>query len=175
MATDTVKLFSTIKPTLLRATLFRGTLLASLGVFLLIFVTTYVPTEGMISWGLFFLLAGGGLMVYGLIPYRRLQRMENDPSELVILEGEHLQLISFGVQQYTIPLNKVEKIEYLEKGQEYGIGIWFNSEVDDRVIVHNQRLNVARLMKKSQQKFGCDLFIPYFGRRSYTRLALYRS
>ncbi len=173
MPIDTVKLFTTIKPTLLRATLFRGTLFASIGVLLLIVVTTFLPVENMMTWGVISLLIGGGLMVYGLIPYRRLNRMENEPSELVLVDDEYLQLIIFGKQQYTIPLSMVEKTEYIEKGNEYGIGIWFAQDSENKVIVHNQRLNMANSLKRSRQKYGCDLFIPYFGRRSYTRLALF--
>lgn len=100
--------------------------------------------------------------------------MENEPSELVFVDGEYLQLITFGKQQYTIPIAMIEKTDYIERGNDYGIGVWFVQGSDHKVIVHNQRLNIAKAMEKSQQKYGCDLFIPYFGKRSYTRLALYQ-
>jgi hypothetical protein len=172
MTTDTIKLFSTIKPTLLRATLFRGTIFASLGVLLLIIVTTYFSVEVMMSWGVLFLFVGGGLMVYGLIPYRRLNKMEDDPSELILIDDEYLQLMTFGKQQYTIPLKMIQKTEYIDKGNDYGIAIWFVQDTDHKVIVHNQRMNMAHHLKICKKQYGCDLFIPYFGRRAYTRLAL---
>lgn len=173
MTTDSIKLFSTIKPDVLRKSLFKGTFLASLGVIILIAVTTYLPLESMATWGTLFLLVGGGLMVYGLIPYRKLVRMESDPSELILIDNQYLQFITFKKQQYTIPLTMIDKTEYVEKGDDYGIAIWFKEAVDDKVVVHNQKLNMQKITAKSKEKYECDLFIPYFGRRAYTRLALY--
>lgn len=173
MPTDSIKLFSTIKPTLLRAALIRGTFFASLGVLALIVATTYMSVEYMMTWGILLLLIGGGLMVYGLIPYRKLNRMENEPSELMLIDDEYLQLITFGKQQYTIPLSMIKKSSYIEKGNEYGIGLWFTQDPKNKAIVHNRRLDIDSMIKKSQQKYECDLFIPYFGRRAFTRLALF--
>lgn len=173
MATDTVKLFSTIKPSLLRNSLMRGSIAALLGVLLLILAAAYLPPSAMMHWGLPILLAGGGLMVYGLIPYRRLIRMEEEPNELLLIGENCLQLFSFGKLQYTLPMAMIHKTEYFDAGNDYGIAIWFSEGGENKIIVHNHRLNMARCLSNSRKRYGCDLFIPYFGRRSYMRLALF--
>lgn len=174
MVTDAIKLFSTVKSSLLKATLFRGSLAGVLGIVLLICATAYLPAAKLTIWGGPILLVGGGLMVYGLIPYRRLTKMEEQPSELYLADDDYMQLIAGGKQQYTIPMDMIQKTEYIDRGNDYGIAIWFVPNAANKMIIHNHRLNVARYLKKSRQRYACDLFIPYFGRRSYTRLALFR-
>lgn len=172
MAQETVKLFGTIKTPLLRRVLFRGTALAFIGVSLLTAASTYLPENWLALLGLPILLSGAALIAIGLVPYRRLQRMEKKPSELII-DGAYLQHVALGKQQLSLPMDSVARIDYFEKDSEYGVALWLKEKGEGAVIVHAPRLDAASLLQKSRKKYGCDLFFPYFSRRAYTRLALY--
>ncbi len=171
MKQDSLKLFSTIKPTLMRSALFKGTFLAGVGVMILALCGALIPVSTMEIWGIPILLVGGGLITYGLIPYRKLCRIESVPSELILIDGKFLQLITLGKQVYSIPMVSIEKIDYLEQGDDYGITIQLKKDLREKIVVHDPSFNMSKQQQLSRDKYSCDLFIPYFGRRSFTRIA----
>lgn len=172
MENDSIKLFSSVKPALLRASLIRGTLMALCGILLLAYGGTFLTVETLSLWGPPLLVVGGGLMVLGLLPYRRLCRLEVLPNELVVTDVL-MQFLERGKLIYSIPRESIEEIKYYEKGNDYGLCITFKEGIAKKMIVHNPRFEMAAYQKRSRQLYGCDLYIPYFGRRTFTRLALY--
>lgn len=86
------------------------------------------------------LIAGLGLIALGLIPYRRLQRLEVRPNELVI--SEHgLIYYKGGDLQWKLPYSSIQRLSFQETAWRYGIAL----DVEGRF----------------------DLFLPYFTKRSF--------
>lgn len=170
MRQDAVKLFATIKPTLLRNSLLKGTSIAALGVIILVIAGSFIPPSYLTYLGPFIILLGGGLITLGLLPYRRLNKLENTPNEILYVYGKYLQYISKGKEVYTIPFEMIEKLDYQESGSDYGIAIYLKNESSKKIVVHNPRFNMAAFQKKSRKKHHCDLFIPYFSLRSFNRI-----
>lgn len=155
---NNLKLRSSIRSSLLRFTLWKGTLMAALGASVLLYAGLYMPVDTLNKWGLPMLLVGGGLITLGLLPYRKLKRLEIKPDELMLSET-HLQFTSQGKLMITIPLQSIDKTAYLEEGRQYGIGVWLKKPLP-RLPSSQQKM----------QRFGCSLFFPYFSERAYTLL-----
>lgn len=173
MGSDSIKLFSSIKPALMRAYLVRGTFIAMLGLLLLVYGGTFLDVHSLTIWGIPILFVGSGLIAYGLIPYRRLCRFEKNPSELIVDESGFVQFIEGGKLVYSIPLENIEHLDYYEKGNNYGICVTLKDKAEQKVIVHQSRFNASQYQRHCRKIYDCDLFIPYFGRRAFTRLAFY--
>lgn len=90
--------YSLVKEEHLRKTLFLGTLKALLGLILMFF--SFIPGLLLIGWG--------------LIPYRKLKKLQDHPEPLHLTE-EHL----IWKKDY-IPLCTIERMEYFE-GEKFGI------------------------------------------------------
>lgn len=171
MKIDAIKLYSSVKPPLLRKVLFKGTFLAAIGVITLAFTGAFMTKELLEFWGIPILVFSSLCLIYGMVPYRRLLRLETQPSELIVVDDKYLQMIELGKQMYSVPLSMIQEMHYFESGDEYGIALQFKEKFVDKIIVHNPRLNIQKQLQKSRSHFSCDLFIPYFTRRSFTRIA----
>lgn len=161
---------SSIKTSLKRHALFKGTLFASLGAFLILYGGIFVPVAELTTWGLPLLLAGGTLITLGLRPYQRLSYLERKPNVLTISQ-EDLQFTTRGKLTLTIPWVSIEKITYVESRTEYGIRIHLKHPLPEKIMVHNPRFNSSRFQKDSRKKQQCDLFFPYFSRNAYKQLS----
>lgn len=156
----TLKLRSSIKPALHRYVLFRGTSLAFIGAILLLYHGIFVRAEELGSYGFLVITLGIGLIALGLLPYRRLTKLEKEPHEIWIIEDSSVCFRSRGKNIVSIPLNMIKKVEHLDEGREYGIALSMQpSFLDGR--------ELQQISKKSK---GCDLFLPYFTKRSFDEL-----
>jgi len=172
MKVDSLRIFSTIKPVFMRAALMKGSLTAGSGVLLLAYCGTFIPADTLQVWGIPILLVGGLLITAGLLPYRKLCSMESNPSELVVVDGEFVQYIAGGKQVYSIPIESIDRYNYVDTDKEYGIAIHLHKEILKKIIIHNRKFNMELHQRDSQQKYGCDVFVPYFSRRAFTRITL---
>jgi hypothetical protein len=168
MTAEQLKLRTSIKETLKRFVLIRGTVLGIIGCILL-YAALFLPVDQLKIWGFPIILLAGGLIAVGFIPYRTLTKREHKPDELII-EGDYaLHFNAQGEPTFTIPLSNVERYSYLEKGNLYGIGLWLK-EPNGKVEVHNEQFDLDKFQQNSQKKYECDLFLPYFTQRSYNIL-----
>ncbi|MEC7838708.1 MAG: hypothetical protein VX777_01565 [Chlamydiota bacterium] len=172
MKVDSIRLFSSVKPTFMRRALIKGSLIAGSGVLLLAYCGAFIPPESLQIWGLPVLFAGGTLITMGLLPYRRLRRMESQPSELIVVDGKYIQYINDGKQVYSIPMQSIERYDYVETDTEYGIAVLLKDSPQEKIVVHDRKFDMESHQKKSKEKYGCHIFIPYFSRRAFTRIAL---
>lgn len=172
MTRDAIKLFSSVTPSLMRKTLFKGSFIAVCGVLIVTYFGLYLPPESLGLWGIPASAIGIGLIAFGLLPYRRLVRLEASPSEIVITDSNYLQYFSSGKQRYSIPMEMIQKSDYIEEKNSYGIALWFDVESTKKIIVHDRSFDMGKEQRISRKKYGCDLFIPNFGRRSFLRLAM---
>lgn len=123
--------------------LFLGSILAILGAALLLYSGIALPVETLKKWGALLFLISLGLIAAGLIPYRRLQKLELNPDQLVILE-KGLIYKRAGVQEWQLPFDSIQSIDYVDNPWRYGILL----HIENR----------------------WDIFLPYFTKRSYEEL-----
>lgn len=159
-----MKLRSSIKTSLMRHTLMKGTLLAIVGAGILVYAGIVMPKDTLSLWGLPLLLISGGLITWGMLPYRKLTRLEKKPDELV-LTNSHLHYLPGGKPALTIPQQSIERIAYLDRGTIYGIAIELKHPSPEKVIVQNN-FNAEQFEKRSRERYDCDLFFPFFSENS---------
>jgi len=111
---------SVVKPELLRRTLWRGSFLAALGLLFLLFGALFLPEEALSRYGPWLFALGGGLLTAGLLPYRRLSRLEIQPDELHLTKDQ----LFWKSQKVLIPLHKIQSIQPIV-GDHYGIQFQF--------------------------------------------------
>lgn len=158
------KLRSAVKPELVRHMLFRGTLLAGIGVSLLTFGGAFLSSQMLNKWGLLLFLIGGGFIAWGLIPYRRLMQLEIKPNEL-ILDQQAIHVLMKRKPAFTIPISTIKEIQYLETPKIYGIQIWLKKNPLEKVVIQDPHFSL-----KDFQKHGSDLFLPYFSQNAFNQL-----
>ena len=161
---------TSISTPLLRHTLFLGMLLASLGILGLILASVYIDLADMRRWGWLVFLICLGLITIGMLPYRRLVRVQMNPNELHLVDSNHLQYYSKGRSLLTLPFNSIAKVDYIDKKTLYGIAIWLKPPPNQPVIVHQCRKMVDALRQQGQRLAEADLFFPYFNQRAFQEL-----
>lgn len=155
-----MKVRSSITTSLRRAVLMRGTCIAIVGVLLILFGGMFIPPDRMTYWGLPLFLVGFGMITWGLLPYRRLCQIENNPRELVLSEDESsLSLFCKGKIALSIPLACIASIKYIEESNRYGVGMMLKGS-PQKIEVYNTKLLCVN-------ELGCDLFFEYFSRRAF--------
>ena len=171
MADYLLKLRSSINSSFKRQKLWQGTLLALAGLGILSYTSLFFSVEYLGIWGFPLFCLGIGLISAGLIPYRRLCRLEINPHEIVLLDEVNIKFNWQGKKTLTVPLISVAKTAYLKKSEKnYGIGIWLKQPAPEKVMVHDTNFNVLCFQNDSRRLYGCDLFLPFFSEPSYERL-----
>jgi hypothetical protein len=165
-----LKLRSSIRSSLMRFVLFRGTLIAALGGTLLLYGAIALPENTLRLWGLPILLIAGGLMTIGMLPYRKLTQLEKNPYEIIAPDEKSIHFAKNGKALFIIPVESVERTAFLDRGDMYGIRIWLKRPIPQKMIVQDPKFNMEKFQKDSLKKFNCDLFLPYFSAHSYASL-----
>lgn len=142
---ETLTLRTTVTSSMLKKTLMRGCIPAFVGILLIAIGGATLPPESLQFWGLPLLAIGLGLITYGLLPYRKLSRLQLNPDQIKVFDQDHLLYIKKGTPLLSIPCEAISNIDYLEEKDRYGI------------VLHA----------------GTALFLPYFSRRSYQELQTY--
>lgn len=170
MSAEQLKLRSSVKPTLMRFVLIRGTILGFIGACLLLYGALFLPAETLKMWGFPILILALILIAVGLIPYRRLTRRERYPDELIVDGSNTIHFNIRGEPTFSIPLQNMERYSYLEKGRLYGLGIWLKQPEKDKIEIHNSKFDLEKYKLTSQKQYECDIFLPFFTQRSYNIL-----
>jgi len=157
-----MKIRSSIKSALKKRVLFKGTLLAGIGVCILFYSGTMLPAEKLQEWGLGLFLLSFLLIAMGMLPYRRLTQLEMVPNE-IIFEDEGLLYVQKQQTLLWIPLQSIDKCWYVEKGDRYGIAFVFKKPRPAQIVKYHKKI-------KLQKWEGSELFLPYFTQRSVKEL-----
>lgn len=128
---------TTIKDSLIRYYLFRGTILAGLGGGILLFTGVFLPLLSLSEMGIPIFLLGIGLITWGLLPYRRLWRLELNPCELVANDN-YLALFHGERRLLYIPQKKIAKIQYFEGKHAYGLRLMLKSKLQKKTVFYNK-------------------------------------
>ncbi|MBA3957825.1 MAG: hypothetical protein H0X51_05460 [Parachlamydiaceae bacterium] len=167
---ETLKLRSSIKPSVMRRTVLYGTVCAAIGAFILLYSALFLSVETLSTWGLLILVVSGTLISVGLLPYRKLTRLERHPHELIAIEDQALQFYVRGQLVLTIPSISVQRYTYIVNGQDYGIAVHLKQPLPEKLVVHEHSFKMRKFQERSRKKYNCDLFFPYFSERSYDEL-----
>lgn len=111
----------------MRRTLWRGTLLAAAGALPILFSGVFLKQDALADWGWLIFLAGMALIALGLIPYRRLCKLEMNPNQLIIKDENFIDYYVKNKLVMSIPIDSIANIDYIEKNQLYGIDITLKS------------------------------------------------
>ncbi len=160
-------LHSSIKPSLKKNKLLQGSILAILGVSLWLYCGIFLSINILSTWGWLALMMGGVLITFGLMPYRQLTRLENNPHQIVVTDLEELYFSISGAPVFTIALENIEEMAYLDDDKRYGIGLWIKKPIIKNVHLLNPSLNFDAYLKNTQKQYFCDIFLPYFSKRSF--------
>lgn len=167
---DDFCLRSHISTQLMTETLKRGFLLSLIGILGLIYASVFLDVTALKTWGWIIYLVSLGLITVGMLPYRKLTRLQVNPRELRLTsEGEVLYL-SKGQKLLMLPLKSIDQLEYIENGNHYGIAVRFKSPLPQPVVVHQQSKEVAALRKLGQAIAQAPLYFPYFSKHAYQEL-----
>lgn len=150
-----------IKTDLIRQTLKRGGPLALLGALVIISGGTFLPLSALKIWGIPLFFLALILISIGWLPYRKLQRLQIKPNTLEY-DGEYLVYSQNGKGLFKIPIASIEKIDTLETNSLYGLRIWLKRPIPDKIRVLQRGFDYPNFLNTSENKFGCDLFFPYF-------------
>lgn len=113
-------LFSTIRKEQLTKRLLFGSAIAAIGALLLIFGGAMIPPASLTFWGLPIFLVAIGLITCGMLPYKRLKKIESDPY-VINIEGNGLFLLRGGKILYQVNVPEILEVLYLEEGARYGM------------------------------------------------------
>lgn len=170
MESNRIRLYSSIKAPLKRQVLFRGTVLAFIGVLFLLWASIYLLPPELDTWGLVILLISSGLIIYGLLPYRKLTYLENHPNEIIMDSDASVHIIFKRKLMFSVPHFNWENFEYIEKKDMYGIGMHLELGDLEKIVIYDQRFDIVSYQKESLKNYNCDLFLPYFTKKSYNLL-----
>lgn len=154
----------------MRHAVIRGTILSGMGILILLACGAFLPLEKLKIWGFPIFLISMTLITWGLLPYRRLRRLEMSPYRLTLDDKKWLHFAKGTSQQFGIPLCSLERIDYIEKKHDYGIGITLKEPLPKKLVVYINHFSLMDFRRKSLKRYGCDLFLPYFSNRSYQEL-----
>lgn len=162
--------YSGIRSRLKHTVLFRGLLFAIFGISLWLVVGAFASMQFLHTWGFGAFLVGGGLMAFGVVPYRQLVDVENNPHRLVIIPGEAVHFFHKGKPLYSIPVQNIAKVEYRDSTALYGVAVWLKQRDNTPIIIYRSRIDPQAYVARVQKRYHCDLFLPYFPRATYTNL-----
>jgi hypothetical protein len=149
MNEDFLKLRTSIKPELMRKALFRGSLLGGTGVFLLVISGIFMPVPILSQWGIPIFLLAMLLIAFGMIPYRKLTRLEKSPNEIIISSDDLLTYCRKGKIIFQISLSSISSCSYIDDESVYGI----------KLILQE----------------GQEIFLPYFTELAKSQIERYRA
>jgi len=144
--------------------LLNGTLLAGLGMLILIGGSVSFSKEQLSQYGFLIFVFGIALITLGMMPYRKLVRIENCPDEIHVNDDHTWVYYVKGKKLAEIPQETMESVNFIARDPSYGICIHFKKNSSSKVKVSDSDTQLQI------NKFGCDLFMPYFTERSVHQL-----
>lgn len=115
-----MKQFSVVKGEVKKRLMIRGLLFATVGGLLLLGMGIFAKLEFLSLWGIPSFALGIFLIAFGIIPYRKITKLEIHPHQ-ILFDREALTFISNKGSNATIPYREITKIRYFEGKIRYGI------------------------------------------------------
>lgn len=160
---------TTISSQLMKRTLFMGFFIAFIGILGLLLGGVFLSLSTLQIWGWTLFLLSLGFITWGLLPYRRLSRLQLKPNEFSLVDLDHVAFYAKGNKIMTIPLRSIGRLSYISHSTLYGVAFWLKPKPASPLIVHQNPQEVQALQQKGR-RLGADLFFPYFNQRAYDEL-----
>lgn len=155
---------------LLRKKLMRGSFLASIGGCIILFFGMFAPVNLLDQWGMLTILTGFVLIAWGLIPYRKLNRLLSSPNSLRIsIEG--ISYVDRSREMFFIPLKSIEQIHFIDRKDRYGIGVQLKNKLKQKIQILDPRFKPKSFLFYSKQVGNSDVYLPFFSKRAYKELS----
>ena len=116
--------YSSIKPNLKRYLIRRSLLFVLPGFFLLFYMGVFLKTSALESWGIWGFALSFILISVGMIPYRRIIRLETTPHSLS-LDEEGLCFTHAKKGEIVFPIDQIQAFQFVERKGFYGILLQF--------------------------------------------------
>lgn len=123
-----------------------------------------IPPPYLRIGGLPLFLLGCLLIGAGLLPYRKLTRLEVTPDTITSTDSS-LLFAKGGKKALEIPHNAIERITFLSTPSFYGWALFLKHPIEHKIKVLDPRFPLKAFLKKSCCR-NCDLFFPYFTEKS---------
>lgn len=115
-------IFTTVTQPLKRKLLLRGSFFGSIGISVLLIFSVW-GTEALIEkWGMLIFATGIGLISLGMIPLRKIQRLERIPHQITF-HSSGLLYEKRGKEPLLLPKTDILRLSYLTRGDIYGIEV----------------------------------------------------
>ncbi len=145
----------------------RGSLYAILGGALLLGFGAFSPPLFLSRWGLLIWCSALFLIAWGLIPYKRVAKLEEIPNRL-ILDGEKLSYFKGEKLCRQVDRKSIVSADFIEVNPLYGISLKVDPETKEQLPEPSFMARVC--LKKVKAAHDYDLFFPYFSKRSAREL-----
>lgn len=162
---------TTISSVVIKRLLMKGLFFAMIGIIGITLSGAFFSVPLLKNSGLLIYLGGMGLIIWGLLPYKKMLQLQLKPNEIRLYQNGEMQFFSKGKKIITIHVNSIQQIKYYENKINYGVLIWFTQSVTERVVIHDGAKNEVDFMRKQ----GCatadaDIFIPWFKEKSVNKI-----
>ncbi len=157
------KIQSSIHSQLMKSSLFKGTFIAAIGALVMVYTGTFLSPSELTKYGFFFFATGCGLITFGLLPYRKLCALEKSPHEMYITQGDQLFYFSNRRRVFSLSLEMIEMVSYVDDSSHYGILINLKDHIAGKGVIFEPLF--ASLYHRNSSGKGY-LFLPYFSKRS---------
>jgi hypothetical protein len=135
---------TTALPAAIRRAVLYGGAYAGIGGGLLLYAAIYLPLEALESWGWLIFLVAIALMLWGLLPYRRLKQQQLSPDEIEVTGDGRLLYHSKNASCEVAAIAEISALKFQQSWRSYGIEI------------HSKRVDNKEAI----------IFLPFFSQRS---------
>jgi len=167
---DSITIRTTVTPQLKKSLLIRGSILALIGAGLLLYSGVFVTVQTLTKWGSAIFLISFLLIAWGLVPYRRLIKIEENPNQIVVTEDQMLHYHRQGKDILSFPLAAIEKVHFIEDVGLYGIALTLKAETQDQVSDPAISVITQMFLTKMKRRHKFDRFFPFFSKRGAKEL-----
>lgn len=166
---DILRLKTTVSTPILKHALIKGFFISCIGLIGILIAGIFIPVLYLKIWGWMIFILGIGFIAAGMIPYKKLAKLQLKPNELFVLPT-HIEFYSNGKKNLTVPLSSIEKIEYYENKKIYGLSLFLKHPPPEKIIIHKNGRWIDKMRREAQKYSQSDLFFLYFNRRTFKEL-----
>jgi|GEM_PF-899459 len=144
-----------------RKVLFKGSLIAIAGALILTLSGLLLPPELLKIYGIPSFFLSLLLIRLGLGPYRKLTKQELHPNELIF----NKKTVAYHIQNknaFSFPITFIKSMRFYRSKKIYGIQINLGVPFSEKLLIHHPSFDVNKFHEESKEKYGCDLFFPFF-------------
>lgn len=166
MVTALLKLRSSIHSDFKKKALFKGSLVGGFGILAMLYGSLYMGAESLGVWGFLIYSMAFGCIADGMIPYRKLCTLEQNPHLLTFTEDGDIDFYFKGKLALSIPDSAIESFLYRRTSSSYGVVLALKNACPKPIHIHGKfGYRISRVIFRHP-----NLFLPYFSEHSFKLL-----